>query len=392
MKSINYILFIFLFIQTVFSQKIELTIIDKISHQPIDGVNIYYPNLEEGTFTNLDGKASINYTKYDLKLSHVNYDERIISANEILKSDIIYLNPKSIILDEVIVSNFDLKKALNYVLENYEKLYVDGSFEKECSFKEELFVDNNIKRLIVSKVNWWDKSYEKKKNESIKLRLGAIDFNKNVDLGVFLDAPESNKPSNNGFIEPKSLINAIYLNSFLNSFLTYTDNMHSTIDKSTEDQLIISFESEWKNSNDYSSRNKGLVIFDKVSKAILYFKNEIEYKNKKVVKQIKSNNKSFSFENVGSTSIHTFLKKTNGKYSINSFNVNVNTSIEYDSKVHSAIFENSIYILKESKINKVSNDGLIDLDKPIFKNLPSNIISNKNSMLLTVEEKKFIFN
>jgi len=48
-------------------------------------------------------------------------------------------------------------------------------------------------------------------------------------------------------------------------------------------------------------------------------------------------------------------------------------------------------VLKETKVKKVNNDGIMDLDKPIYKNLPSKTITNTNSILLTEKEKQFIY-
>jgi hypothetical protein len=75
---------------------------------------------------------------------------------------------------------------------------------------------------------------------------------------------------------------------------------------------------------------------------------------------------------------------------LNSFQANADFSITYNDKTHFANIKNNIYVLKETDVKKVSNEGLMDLSKPIYQNLPSNNIKNSNSILLSEVEKKFI--
>lgn len=157
----NYYYLIFLTTIIGYSQEQKIIILDEITNIPIEDVNIYYPKIEEGTFTNSDGKASIIIKEMDLKISHINYDELIIPFEELKNRKIFLLKPKSIELQEVTVNSFNLNKALINVLEKYSNLYVSTSFEKECNFKETMLIDNQLKRLILTKINWWGKSYKK---------------------------------------------------------------------------------------------------------------------------------------------------------------------------------------------------------------------------------------
>ena len=59
---------------------------------------------------------------------------------------------------------------------------------------------------------------------------------------------------------------------------------------------------------------------------------------------------------------------------------------------HTIKFSNSLYVLKESKSKRVNDDGLIDLNNPIYKSLPSQTVLNSNNILLTKKEKAFINN
>jgi hypothetical protein len=387
------LILILLTFQVVVSQKREITILDKNTNLPIENVNVFYPEFNEGTFTNADGKASIAVKNSNLWVSNIGFEDFVLTSNEMIKLDTIYLAPKIIQLDEVIVSSFNLKKALEYVLDNYSKLYGNTPFEKECNFKETMLVDNALKRLILTKVNWWGKSYELKKDyKELKLRLGSIDYNKNLSMGIFIDSPEENVPSKSGFIETKSLVNVLYLNLFSKSFLLSIDDYIVSVEGSSPNEIVVSYKTDWKKIKDIDRRSTGKITFDKKSKAIVEFVNEIEYKNS-IVRSVTSISKNkYSYETKKVITKHNFYKNNDNAWSLKNFITTVDVSIDYNNKTHPAIFESSIYVLKESFISKVDDEALIDLTKSIYQNLPSNIVRNGNSIVLTKEEKEFIDN
>lgn len=392
MKNANnyFRIFVLLISMISYSQNKEILVLDSTTKLPIETANLYYSAIQEGTFTNSDGKATLKLKDFDLKISHIAYEEKIINHKELENSNTFYLTPKSIILDEVVVNTFNLTKALNYVLENYENLYENQPFEKECNFKETLSIDNTLKRLIVTKVNWWSKSYKIKHLNDLKLRLGSIDFNKNNPMDVFTDIPKENIPSNSGFIETKNLISTIYLNSFLNSFIKYNPDIDVVIENSSANEMIVSFTSDWKTTNDYSFRSKGKIIFDKETKAIISFTNGVENKDRITKSVTSKSKKEFSYENINSVSILNFRKNRNNKWTINSFEVSADFSITYNDVKHQGNIKNNLYVLKDSEMKRVNNEGLISLSKPIYQNFPKDIITSTNSILLSKEENNFI--
>lgn len=374
-----------------FSQNLEFLVLDETTKQPIENVSIFYSKLSEGTFTNTDGKAILKENKSDLLISNPGYKELILSPDQLKKSNTIFMNPQIVELDEVIVNSFDLKKALQYVLDHYNTLYVHDPFEKECNFKEILSVENQLKRLILTKVNWWGKSYELKKNyEELKLRLGAVEYSKNRALDILVDSPEENLPSNTGFIETRSLVSVLYLNVFIKSFLASTGQCTINVEKSAADEIIVSYETDWAKNKDVESRSVGKVIFDKQSKAIVEFVNEIEFKDMIVKKTTSGSKKDYSYETIKKSTKHDFYKNSANLWTLKSLIATAALYIDYDKKRYFTSFENSIYVLKESQVKKVNNDGLINLEKPIYQSLPSNTITTDNSILLTAKEKEFI--
>ncbi len=394
MKKINLVLriiFCVVFAHISSAQIKKITIVDKETNLPLENVNLLYTELNEGTFTNSDGIASLSLKNKDLKISIIGYDEISINFEKVEKLDTLFLSPTYIQLKEVNVNSFKLKEAINYVLENYNKLYVDVPFEKECNFKETVLVDNNLKRLILTKVNWWDKSYERKKTD-IKLRLGSIEFNKNIPLDIYVDVPKLNNTLTSGYIEPSSLINTIYLNVFLKSFLNFTNNIVSYLEKTNDDIQIVNFESEWIKVGVSSYQHIGTISFDKKTKAIVNISFDTNQKNniQKII--IKENNKESITETKKNSMRINFSKSLEGKLSLQSYDTKVYLNINYNNKTHNLVFENQIFVLKETKLKKVGNEGTIDLTKPIFQSLPSETVSSINSILLSKEENNFISN
>jgi hypothetical protein len=386
----KYTFYLILITQLLFSQKKTITVIDNSTSLPIENVNVCYSNLGEGTFTNLEGKASINIKANDLKITNINYEDLIIKPNLLISIDTIRIIQKTNVLDEVIVNSFNLNKTIKYVLENYSNLYVNTPFEKECEFKDIVTVNNQLRRLILTKVNWWDKSYERKKND-VKLRLGAIDYNKNEPFGIFTDVPRLNSASKNGYTTPSSIINTIYLNTLLNSLMPFIADATIIIEDSPSDIIVLSFETEWVKNNTFSNKIKGQFIFDKLSKAIIEIHYDVDHKDNIEKGIVKENKKESKSETKKATLRMSFDKTLSNKWSLKTYESNVESDVTYDNKINNLVFKNSIFVLKETAVKKVNNDGLIDLTKPIFQSLPSKTISNSNSILLTEEERKFIY-
>lgn len=381
MKTFKYLLLIIIsnFVQ---AQSIDITVIDKSTLLSIEDVTINVINGNEGTVTNSEGKAVLNFKENsDLKISNINYEEEFVNTNNLKKTDTIYLIQKVFQLDEVIVSNFDLSKALHYVLDNYSNLYVDVPFENDCDFKETVEIDGKLKRLIVTKVNWWDKSYKREKND-VKFRLGHISHNKNEPFEIFSDVPRLNKPSNSGFINLSSVVNTIYLNVLLKTILPYLENAEVNIEDSSKDLISISFKAE---------SITGKITFDKKTKAINRIDYEIIYKSNIVKDVIKENKKESIVETKKGFLSATFYKSLNNKLSLKIYESGSNLTIAYDNKNHDVNFINKIYVLNEKKSKKVGNDGLIDLKKPIYESLPSSEIKSLNTILLDSKEKEFMF-
>ena len=75
---------------------------------------------------------------------------------------------------------------------------------------------------------------------------------------------------------------------------------------------------------------------------------------------------------------------------VQSSKLTVNGVTSHNGTKYNFMSEFNVYVLNETAIKSVSNDGLIDLKKPFCKNLPSNTITSTNSILLSKKEMEFI--
>ncbi|WP_299437926.1 hypothetical protein [uncultured Aquimarina sp.] len=374
------------------SQTKQITIVDEFTNEPIEGVHLLYTALEEGSYTNGDGVVNIIIRDKDLTISHLNYEDLTIISGEIESLDRIMLKPHNMELDEVVVNSFDLKKALQYVLDNYYNLYVDYSTEKECSFKETLIVDDSIHRLVLSELKIWTKDAgfnNRKLEKNIKLKLGTVSQNKNVPLDFDINEKGESNPESSGHIITKSLLLNSYLDIAISGFLRYSGNIEETVETSSPDIIVVSYTTDWKNVNEIANRTKGKFIFDKKTKAIIEFVKEIELRNDVKKKTSTFSNKEYQYETKSQLISYNFAKKVDEKYSLSRFSIEADVLLSLENDTYNTYFKNELFVLKETKRRRLDTNGLVDLEQPIYKMLPSNTI-NSNAIVLTAKEKAFL--
>ncbi len=374
------------------SQKKQIMVIDELTNEPIEGVHILYSTLEEGSYTNADGLATIIVKDEYLTISHLNYKDLTILPNEIGVLKSVKLSPVEMQLDEVVVHTFNLKKALQYVLDNYYTLYVDYPTEKECSFKETLIVDEKIHRLILSELKIWTKDAgfnNRKLEKNIKLKLGTVSHSKNVPLIFDTNEKGDSNPESSGHIVTKSLLATSYLDIAIQGFLKASGTIEQMVEVSSPDIIVVSYTTDWKNNNEVANRTRGKIVFDKKTKAIIEFVKEIELQNKIEKKTSTFSNKEYQFETKRQVISYNFAKKEDKKYSLSRFSIIADGYLSFEDNTHNFVFNNNLFVLKETKKRRFGADNLIDLELPIYKMLPSNV-NNSNTIVLTAQERQFL--
>jgi len=182
MKKIFYILILLhLVILQSFSQEIEMNgiITDANTKQPVEFVNIGILNKNKGTISNLQGEFNLSFTNEflndSLTISHVNYYSVKIPVKS-FKNQIIYLQPKTNELSEVVISS---KKKRNKVIgvKSYNPLLWLGAISKDMDIIENAQMINiPDKSVRVKYVNIYLRAGFKTDSSFVR-----INFYKNVD-------------------------------------------------------------------------------------------------------------------------------------------------------------------------------------------------------------------
>lgn len=154
---------------------------DYKSNLPIENANIIVKNQPYATSTNSDGSFELNIesktNKIEFIISCIGYEnESIIDELNIMPLNI-YLNPKTVLLEEVII--IPVKSILNKVLQNYEQNYF-LSTQYEVYFKQISSFDDEIKRYVEG-----NGLLSSKINEDVKIK--PLSLNKAIDKSYQLN-------------------------------------------------------------------------------------------------------------------------------------------------------------------------------------------------------------
>ncbi|WP_394974508.1 carboxypeptidase-like regulatory domain-containing protein [uncultured Croceitalea sp.] len=141
-------LFFFLGICSLYSQ----IVYDTINTEPVALVDIFNKETNEGTISNDDGKFSVEVfntkKKLSLQLSKLGYETKTIEVISEFLRDTIYLIPKEIVLDEVVLRNFSPKDTLIKAIKNIDKNYFYENYNPFGFYRESLKEDNSGVSLI----------------------------------------------------------------------------------------------------------------------------------------------------------------------------------------------------------------------------------------------------
>jgi len=126
--------FFLLFPFLVFSQQhvAKGVVLDKVTNEPIPYVNISILESRVGTSSDDDGSFSLEIKKEDInkvvRLSSLGYESSKITVSLFLKSEKIFLKPRTEVLEEVIITNkFEEKTNVINKIEDSDLCYGYGS-------------------------------------------------------------------------------------------------------------------------------------------------------------------------------------------------------------------------------------------------------------------------
>ena len=376
---------ILLFTATALSVQVaELTLLDASTKQPIPNVEAYYARSLNGTITNEEGKLRITVENDTLTLSHIGYATKKIFTDKTFAKATIYLNLQEIQLDEVVLYNFDLKKKVKYVLDNYFKLYDTKAKILECTYREKMIRNDTLTRLYQVQLDWWSKSYRYTSFKQPLEKLLQIQL-KNIDYSKMLSQEEV--AARSAYVERTPMFMYLFVNTYLSFIDQFGENIDiKKVEKSNEvtkvtfnADIVINKKLNLKLENsvlvfDNTTNAVRKVIFNDIHQGI---KDKVSEKTNKPYKSITDNYR-----------LELTLTDYKGKLLFSSYYVRLIGAVEYKGKRDKLFLEHSF--LRTGVQNKhIKKEDRIDIQKSFHEYITPHK-QGEAKFLLTKEEQDFI--
>ena len=366
------------------AQVAELTLLDASTKQPIPNVEAYYTHSLNGTITNEEGKLRIAVENDTLTLSHIGYATKKIFTDKTFAKATIYLNPQEIQLDEVVLYNFDLKKKVKYVLDNYFKLYDTKAKILECTYREKFIRNDTLTRLYQVQLDWWSKSYRYTSFKQPLEKLLQIQL-KNIDYSKMLSQEEV--AARSVHLERTPMF--IYL--FVNTYLSFIDQFGENIDikkvEKNKEVTKVTFNADIVINKKLNLKlENSVLVFDNTTNAVRKvifndihqgIKDKVSEKTNKPYKSITDNYR-----------LELTLTDYKGKLLFSSYYVRLIGAVEYKGKRDKLFLEHSF--LRTGVQNKhIKKEDRIDIQKSFHEYITPHK-QGEAKFLLTKEEQNFI--
>ena len=366
------------------AQVAELTLLDASTKQPIPNVEAYYTHSLNGTITNEEGKLRIAVENDTLTLSHIGYATKKIFTDKTFAKATIYLNPQEIQLDEVVLYNFDLKKKVKYVLDNYFKLYDTKAKILECTYREKFIRNDTLTRLYQVQLDWWSKSYRYTSFKQPLEKLLQIQL-KNIDYSKMLSQEEV--AARSVHLERTPMF--IYL--FVNTYLSFIDQFGENIDikkvEKNKEVTKVTFNADIVINKKLNLKlENSVLVFDNTTNAVRKvifndihqgIKDKVSEKTNKPYKSITDNYR-----------LELTLTDYKGKLLFSSYYVRLIGAVEYKGKRDKLFLEHSF--LRTGVQNKhIKKEDRIDIQKSFHEYITPHK-QGEAKFLLTKEEQDFI--
>ena len=366
------------------AQVAELTLLDASTKQPIPNVEAYYARSLNGTITNEEGKLRIAVENDTLTLSHIGYATKKIFTDKTFAKATIYLNPQEIQLDEVVLYNFDLKKKVKYVLDNYFKLYDTKAKILECTYREKFIRNDTLTRLYQVQLDWWSKSYrytsfKQPLEKLLQIRLKNIDYSKMLS--------EDKVMARSVHLERKPMF--IYI--FVNTYLSFIDQFGENIDikkvEKNKEVTKVTFNADIVINKKLNLKlENSVLVFDNTTNAVrkVIFNDIHQGISDKISEKTKVPYKSIT----DNYRLELTLNDYKGKLLFSSYYVRLIGAVEYKGKRDKLFLEHSF--LRTGVQNKhIKKEDRIDIQKSFHEYITPHK-QGEAKFLLTKEEQEFI--
>jgi hypothetical protein len=387
MKHIYILIFVFISIN-LSSQNKDLVILDADTKEAINLVHISYPTKLIGSVSNEDGRVKIPLIeKENIYFSHINYDEKQISCQNLRKLDTIFLNPKRTTLNEVVVYNVNLKNKLSYVLKNYLKYYSKKNIVNNCTYKETSKINDSLVRLFQIQFKWWSKNYIYQFGESLnkknKFIIENVDYSK-IREGEFYQQEGAG-------IENQDFIKFLHLNFLLSVLINNTEDiMIKSINKNNLSTEILFSGIVKEDEKIVYNFNNSSIIFNNKDGTINYVELNMKYNDSNLYKSVSRVTKTaYEAKIVSHTIKLSFSRSRNKKLFVNYFISEASGIYKIKEKITNFNIQQKLFITETKTGKKLKNEG-VNLSKPFYLNLTKNTRFTNSRILLTNEEVKFI--
>lgn len=366
------------------AQVAELTLLDASTKQPIPNVEAYYTRSLNGTITNDEGKLRITVENDTLTLSHIGYATKKIFTDKTFAKATIYLNPQEIQLEEVVLYNFDLKKKVKYVLDNYFKLYDTKAKILECTYREKFIRNDTLTRLYQVQLDWWSKSYRYTSFKQPLEKLLQIQL-KNIDYSKMLSQEEV--AARSAYVERTPMF--IYL--FVNTYLSFIDQFGENIDikkvEKNKEVTKVTFNVDIVINKKLNLKlENSVLVFDNTTNAVrkVIFNDIHQGISDKISEKTKVPYKSIT----DNYRLELTLTDYKGKLLFSSYYVRLIGAVEYKGKRDKLFLEHSF--LRTGVQNKhIKKEDRIDIQKSFHEYITPHK-QGEAKFLLTKEEQNFI--
>jgi hypothetical protein len=384
--KIKLLLIVFVCNTNLFSQSKELFILDSITKQPIDLVQVYYPSLSIGSITNKDGRLIIPKKTETLIISHINYNQKKILPYNLINIDTLYLEQRKNVLDEVIIYNYDLKKKLKDVLITYKDNYSIKNIINYTTYKETNRVNDSLVRLFQLQLSWWSKNYifdfNSKIEKNNRLYLNNIDYSE-----ISKDSPFTEKGATLGI---KDFLKFCHLNFLLTIIIQNTDDIVINTINKENGYVKVNF--------DGTLKENGKSVYNFKNSYIIFNDNKIEFINLKMYydqnqyKSVSRNGKIPYKSLINSHEIIlSFQKNLNNKLTIGYFTSILDGQISIEGNESKKIKVSQNLLINKTLSGKKLKIKEINLNTPLYLSLSKDLKRNlKAKFLLTKEEEEFI--
>ena len=332
------------------AQKVQTkkVVVDKVTKLPLEKVNVY--NLKDNSITNEEGYFSFITDYNELNFSLIGYENLKLSFEEVNKRDTIFLQSKTIELEEVIVGGemAIMKKVYAKMKENYILEPYNENFFLRCVLKrnDELVRLQDIYGKVSRKSIFKTKTQPDNKCEVEILNMRKVGIKDKEDFIYFefqsfeklfdINAMISIKLEDFELTQEKNAAN----NFFKISFSKKIDN---SVGQKTSGYFII-------NKEDYAIVETHFDLYDDGEKVPFQKKGNVEYRT--TIFKTTSNYRKSSSTN---------------KYYLNNAKSDVRVELLGNEKVPKAFYDYSTnFFVTNSFIAEKAKSNL-SMDKDIFK-------------------------